>query len=956
MANQKEYRILINGVEEATNNVQSLGEALSKLGDTTIKNAASGLDELGKTEQRVAEFDAEYQRALAATKAELKEKNKEVKDAIDLENANKTVMENSQDTYAEKQRLLTALGKVIKNMNTDTDEEKQKQQELIGQYASLNQELKDFDSTLGNNQRNVGDYRGALKDMGLEIKNLEGEMASMLMNGVDKTDERFVALAEKAGELKDAIGDAREEVTRFASDTKTLDDVINVAQSATAVFELYKGTMSAFGIETAGAEEAIQKLMGAMSIIQSLQTLSETLQSGSASAKAFQLILKATGVELITNQVNAIKATAAQQGLSTAQKAGAIASKTLGLAMKAIPLMLVISLVTTLITHWEDIVAWFKKTFPILGQLSQKFNGLKGVIYGVGEAIVHWLTNPIKTFANVIGKVIKGDFKGAVQAAIDGLKNQFSGLGKAFQKGVQNSRAVVAKANDEGTKDTKTHNDKRLKSYKDTNKKIVEDSRATNKIIFKERKELSDKLTEELLSKEEKYFDELKKLRKKDENAEYKYKKALLDNAEAYAWNDEQRLKIKKQLIELEKEHNIELAKGEAADALGMTVEQLQTRLDNVDSMWVGLNEQQRIVLQTLLKELDVIGLAADTAMKKLNGNKPKPKNTKKGGKYTDENGNTDWEGFFEGDLSEVVEKMATALYTGVLNPLEDAFSLALDFAIEEAEEKLEEAEELHDKSVEMVEASQERLSDLNEKIRSSSGAQLEAYKQQQADEMLLLAQREAEEKRLAKEKERREKELEKRQKQQKKMSLQSDRIEAIINTAVGATKAYKDYGWPLGAVFAAIITAMGLAQVATITKQLAKYADGSVLGGREHKDGGVKIPSLGVELERGEAIINKRSTAKYLPLLDAINAEGNGGKHTLLKSSGNVVRRFANGGVLNYQRIDDNFNQVNGTRALQRTIERIDMHPVVEVVQIAKGLNNLSAVRELAGGDKLIK
>ena len=58
--------------------------------------------------------------------------------------------------------------------------------------------------------------------------------------------------------------------------------------------------------------------------------------------------------------MSAIKATAAQEGISTAQKAGAVASKTLGVALKAIPLMIIIGLVATLVTHWQDIVAWFE--------------------------------------------------------------------------------------------------------------------------------------------------------------------------------------------------------------------------------------------------------------------------------------------------------------------------------------------------------------------------------------------------------------------------------------------------------------------------------------------------------------------------------------------------------------------------------------------------------------------
>lgn len=945
MANTKEYRILINGVQEATNNVTSLKDALDKLGGASIKDAAKGLDDLGKAEKKIAEYDVEYQKALAATKAELKEKNKAVKDAIDLETANKTVLDNQRETYAEKQRLLTALGKVIRNMTTDTKEDIEKQAQLKQQYADLNQELKDFDATMGNHQRNVGDYRGALKEATAELKNLKGEMM-----GYEQGSEMFNKLAEEAGALEDKIGDINAAIKRQASDTKTLDDTINLAKTATSVFELYKGTMSMLGVETKGAEEAMQQLLGAMSVIQSLQQLSETLQASSASAKAFQIILKATGAELLINQVNALKATVAQQGLSSAQKAGAIASKVLGVAMKSIPLMLIIGLVATLITKWEDIVGWFKKTFPIVGELSNKFNGLKGVIYGVGQAIVHWLTNPIITFAKVIKKIFAGDFAGAMKEAVSGLKNQFTGLGAAFQKGVQNSRTTTVK---EDKKDNGGGGGGRVggSSSSKVNREIVKDSRTTNEIVYKERKELSDKLTEELLSNEKKYFDELKKLRKKDEDAEYKYQKALLDNAEANAWNDEQRLKIKKQLIELDKQHNEELAKGAAADALGMTVEQLQTRLENVDSMWVGLNEQQRIILQTLLKELEVIGLAADTAMAKLKGNKGGTKTTKKGGKYTDENGDTDWEAFFNGDFAEITERMAATLSNNVLNPISDAFSLMLEFAIEEAEEKLEQVEEMHERSLELIEQSQDRLDELNDKMRESSGAQLEAYKQQQADEMLLLAQREAEERRVAKEREKREKELQKKQRQQKKFQLNQDRIEAIINTAVGATKAFKDYGWPLGAVFAAIITAMGLAQVATITKQLSKFADGGLLSGPSHAQGGIPIGNTGIEVEGNEYIINKRSTKKYLPLLQAINEEG-----ALHKTRANQIGKYADGGQLNFERIDSNLNQLDASRLIQRTIEGIDIHPVVEVVEVAKGLNNLSTVRDLAGGSPLLK
>lgn len=457
MANQKEYKIIINGITESIEGISTLQDSLDRLGvkveeqGSNIQKSSRSMDELAKAEQKIVEYNEEYQRALQADKAVLADKNKAIKESLDLEKANMTVQEGAQGTYAEKQQLLSALGKVIKNTNAETEEEIQKQNELKAQYAALNQELKDFDASLGNHQRNVGDYGQATKNLKQELREFQLEMANMLDNGVSKADPQFVELAKKAGSLKDAMSDAGEEINRFASDTKGLDDVINIAQSATAAFELYKGTMSAFGIETEGAEEAMQKLMGAMSIIQSLQTLSETLQNGSATARLFNTAMKVTGVQLVQNQLASIKATAAQKDMTLAQKAGAIASKSLGLAMKTIPLMLIIGLVTELVLHWKDIVGWFKKTFPVLNKMGGMMNTLKAVFVGFGKAIIHWVTNPLKTFANVIKKVLKGDFDGAVQEAINGLKKQFTGLGDAFNNGykkqIEKGQDEIAKNN-----------------------------------------------------------------------------------------------------------------------------------------------------------------------------------------------------------------------------------------------------------------------------------------------------------------------------------------------------------------------------------------------------------------------------------------------------------------------------------------------------------------------------
>ena len=384
--------------------------------------------------------------------------------------------------------------------------------------AGLKESAKDFDSlkksadeskqSLENQNKTVGDYSKAIREMSKEIKTIQGEML-----GLEKGSKQWTMLAQKAGEYKDRIDDIREATKRYASDTKNLDDVINLARSATASFTLYKGAMSAFGMETEKAEQALTELAGAMSIIQSLQTLNNTLKGSSATAELFNTVMKATGAELVQTQIAAIKATAAQDGLSSAQKAGAVASKTLGLALKAIPLMLVIGLVATLITHWQDIVGWFEKTFPILNKMGGAMNALKGVITGVGKAVVHWLINPFETFAKVIKRIMAGDFAGAVEEAINGVKNQFTGLADSFKQGFQSQ---IETGMEEMSRKAAAEMDKTLTHQKN---------------MITKQKNADGTYRKEYIDANKKMFENRKKMYKKDSD---EYRKVLEEEAQFY--------------------------------------------------------------------------------------------------------------------------------------------------------------------------------------------------------------------------------------------------------------------------------------------------------------------------------------------------------------------------------------------------------------------------------------
>lgn len=1092
MADQKTYSIRIDGVTESIKDVGTLGDAINGLG-SKANGGAAGLNELGKATQKLNSFNREYQTALQSVKAELAAKNKEVKQAVDYDSALLTIEANIRDSYRDKQNLLSALGTAIKSMNTETDGQKQRQAELIQQYNELNNELKEMDAAMGNHQRNVGNYEAATVGLKQQLADMKAQMADMLANGVSKADPAFVELAKKAGALKDAIGDAGEEINRFASDTKSLDNVISVAESATAAFGLFKGAMSAFGMETEEADKAIQQLAGAMSIIQSLKTLQEQLEKGGAAAKMMNGAMKVLTLGI--------------KGTTTATKA-------LRIALASIGIGIVIALLTTLIANWEKIYGWFQKTFPVLNNLGAKFKAL-------GKAIQTGVIDTLKTLAGGLKQLFSGDFSGAWETLKKGFKDTLSDMKDSYSKDFQESMTKKqleesVKRRDQQLKElaiTERNNKTYSKRYIDLQKKQFEERKRLakgnkeelNKIKLEEmdffakvedkktalaKKGAADRAKAEAEAKkeEEKRQKELEKrveevhskandISLKTEEADtqsnisYVQEQIRIANEvlkeyvdgplEAYEEHLSNIVRLQVELLNLQKsESEVKLA-DELEDALSvisLTSEELEnlfnlmneegeeaaakyvdeivkSRKETADlsnevtrqmynndenSLKLFIKKEKAIIEDHQNKEaqyridsekkmneqsLHIIETTADVEFYKYKETQDKKSDAakrtrdviigywndyvlwaaeiygtdtknfidavekrkkalkelkeeeKKGGRgnsapsffgYSAEWGDSETQDFFD-KLARDTRQGFDMMFQGVFDPIANAFGMMLEFAIEEAQEALDKATEMHDKAVEKVTMSQDKISELNDKLRNSSGSQLEAYKEQMADEQALLLQREAEEKRLAKEKEKREKELEKKKKQQERLNMAMNLMEAIANTAVGVTSALK-WGPILGPIFAAIIGAMGAVQIALITKQLSKMADGGLLQGPSHAQGGIPVGNTGIEVEGNEYVVNKRSTAKYLPLLQAINEEG--ARH---KTRANQIGKFADGGTINAQRIASNFSASNDQVAIQQAIEAIDLHPVVEVVQIAKGLNNLSTVREIAGGGKLL-
>lgn len=208
-------------------------------------------------------------------------------------------------------------------------------QALEKEIQSLDAHLKDLAADMGEFQRNVGNYAIANKSVRSELKELTMQMAQMLADGVDPTSEGFLRVAERAGQLKDAMSDAKSTVNDYANDTKQLTNVISVMETAVGGWQAFEGALSAFGMESEDAAKATQKLMGIMSMMNGIQKIStELTTNGTGAYRAYHAILKLLGIEktaltaATTANVTATEAEAVAAGeAATAEAATATATE-----------------------------------------------------------------------------------------------------------------------------------------------------------------------------------------------------------------------------------------------------------------------------------------------------------------------------------------------------------------------------------------------------------------------------------------------------------------------------------------------------------------------------------------------------------------------------------------------------------------------------------------------------
>jgi len=165
-----------------------------------------------------------------------------------------------------------------------------------------------------------------------QLRDLQNLMAQMNFDGLADTDA-FARIAEEAGRVKDAIGDAAEATKRFSSDTMKLDAMIQGIQGVAAVTSIATGAMALFGAENKDVQKAILKVQAALSILNGVQAIANTLNKDSALMLRVKQIRMAASAAATTVETAAVGANTVAVGANVVAMRAWNTAKAVGKAL-----------------------------------------------------------------------------------------------------------------------------------------------------------------------------------------------------------------------------------------------------------------------------------------------------------------------------------------------------------------------------------------------------------------------------------------------------------------------------------------------------------------------------------------------------------------------------------------------------------------------------------------------
>lgn len=254
---------------------------------------------------------------------------------------------------------------VVQSTISDVEELKKRTREIPEDLKKLNESLRGT-SRFGDIFAKITESG---KPMQRQLREIQKLLSEMKFEGLDNTEE-FQAMTQYAGNMADAIADARANVNYFASDTRKLDTAVGMFQGVAGALSVAQGALALFDEDNKAFEQTMKKVQGTLALVNGVQAISNTLNRDSALVMGVKNLQTKLATMWSKAHGGAVLAEAA------ATKGATVATRALNAVLKANPVGLVITAITTLIGLFTLFSGKTEEATNELGKLEDGSNDL----------------------------------------------------------------------------------------------------------------------------------------------------------------------------------------------------------------------------------------------------------------------------------------------------------------------------------------------------------------------------------------------------------------------------------------------------------------------------------------------------------------------------------------------------------------------------------------------------
>lgn len=683
--------------------------------------------------------------------------------------------------------------------------------------------------------QSTDNYKKRLKDLRDQMTALQIETDG-LTKASEEQRKRFAQLSAEAGKIADAMSDTQQQVKNLSDDYRGMTATLQGVQGAIGGITAVSGALNLLGVDSDEATESIKKITSLMGVLQGIQTVQKTLNKDSALMSVFRTAKE----KLLTNSLR--EQTTAQLALNVAKlgAVGAIAAVVTALGVLVYKYASAKSEVAKFNEELNEQAA--ESAAPLI----VKINDLSASYTALGDdlkAKEQFIKDNQKAF---------DDLGVSVTSVSDAENLLVTNSDKFIQAQILRAKATAARAKMEDLAKQSLENELEYERiFVDKQTTIWEDLATLNPYVNddvlksayeREQQRINDQqtklqeLTQSYTDEANAILNEIGVTEKSTETTEKKTTAQDVLNASLDRTATLIKLKYSQAIANATSEtEKYILQKQQESELLNDEIKQrenLSKRLSENSTEWAK-NELKLVELRQARENLYSIEVASDDEENEL----------------------------LELAIKEIdVNKQRADSIVNDLVPATELFSDVLKQADENENEYLEnlkarQTEELEIRSAKW-QAAEKMISAYSDLVNAAMESELEAVGDNEAEQKAI-------------------------RKKYAKAQFISQIASIGISTAKAIMETWSAYGEipfagpVLAGVQTALIAATGIAQTMKAKSAMdnaMKAERGGILNGASHANGGIKT-NVGVELEGGEAVINKRSTAAFAPLLSQINS-----------------------------------------------------------------------------------